>query len=292
MRYEVFGFNQADVVKQFSGRVETEDLLLLDYIIDAAASPKMTHIIKDGVAYVWLNQRKILEDLPVLNIKPDTLKRKLRNLEELKLIQTTISYDSKGRGGSRVFYSITDSCYSLRYESSFDVEKNPPQSEFDVEKNPPQTTNRGGKKSTSYNLLRKTDKQLEKTDKDIVENRVDLLLNNYHRICNRLSKVRALPVKRRKAILDLLRKHTMEEVLEVFQKANDSDFLCGVNDRGWKADLDFILREDKFVSILEGKYSGKSSVSATIEHGASSSGHRANIEQILEDIRNGNAEEF
>mgnify|MGYP005796865919 CR=1 FL=1 len=30
----------------------------------------------------------------------------------------------------------------------------------------------------------------------------------------------------------------------------------GKNDRGWKADFDFLMRVDKATSILEGKYGG------------------------------------
>lgn len=36
--------------------------------------------------------------------------------------------------------------------------------------------------------------------------------------------------------------------------ANNSAFLTGQNDRGWKADFDFIMRIDKATAILEGKY--------------------------------------
>lgn len=36
-----------------------------------------------------------------------------------------------------------------------------------------------------------------------------------------------------------------------------SDFLRGVNDRGWKANIEWFLREDTVVKILEGRHDAK-----------------------------------
>jgi hypothetical protein len=43
---------------------------------------------------------------------------------------------------------------------------------------------------------------------------------------------------------------------EAMKKIPESEFLLGKNDRGWKADMEFFLRPDTVVKILEGKYSG------------------------------------
>lgn len=37
-------------------------------------------------------------------------------------------------------------------------------------------------------------------------------------------------------------------------RARASPFLCGANDRGWRADLDFFLQASSFVRLMEGKY--------------------------------------
>jgi len=111
-------------------------------------------------------------------------------------------------------------------------------------------------------------KEKESLSKD-KDNQVETLLKDYHEFCFNLPKVRALTDKRRKAIQNILKKHAEEEVVECFKIANESSFLTGDNDRGWKADLDFLLREDKFVNILEGKYGGKKrlkSVAKDTEH--------------------------
>lgn len=37
-------------------------------------------------------------------------------------------------------------------------------------------------------------------------------------------------------------------------KIRDAPHLLGENDRGWRADLDFVLRKDKFIKLMEGGY--------------------------------------
>ena len=38
------------------------------------------------------------------------------------------------------------------------------------------------------------------------------------------------------------------------EKLGNSEFCQGKNDRGWKADFDFLLKESSFVKLMEGKY--------------------------------------
>jgi hypothetical protein len=37
-------------------------------------------------------------------------------------------------------------------------------------------------------------------------------------------------------------------------KIRHSPFLCGENDRGWKANLDFVLQKTSFTRLMEGSY--------------------------------------
>lgn len=97
--------------------------------------------------------------------------------------------------------------------------------------------------------------------KDINNSQNSTTVNNfidlYHRICVSLPKVIKVTDKRKKGILNIVKKYSYEDIKQVFINLENSDFCKGKNDRGWKADLDFILREDKFVATLEGKYSSK-----------------------------------
>ena len=61
-----------------------------------------------------------------------------------------------------------------------------------------------------------------------------------------------------KASLPKIRKlgqqYSLEEIREVFEKANKSKFLQGSNDRGWSATFDWIITPDNFEKIRDGNY--------------------------------------
>lgn len=78
--------------------------------------------------------------------------------------------------------------------------------------------------------------------------------NLYNEICTNLPQVKMLSEKRKKAIRAFHKQLTVDDFKTVCGKANKSDFMTGKNDRGWKADFDFLLRVDKAINILEGKY--------------------------------------
>lgn len=123
-----------------------------------------------------------------------------------------------------------------------------------------------GVQATCTNNKEDIKKQEENNKKDRKDSHsgVNTVIEQYHELCFNLPKVRALTDKRKKAILNILKKHTEEEIIECFKIANESSFLVGDNDRGWKADFDFLIREDKFVNILEGKYGGRKKIKNTV----------------------------
>ena len=102
----------------------------------------------------------------------------------------------------------------------------------------------------------KNDKKYKKTDRAVSRDDVDNFVRLYHKHCFNLPKVRQLSDKRINAIKKIIMKYSQEDIIEVFDNANNSDFLLGKCEGTWKADFDFILREDKFLNILEGKYGG------------------------------------
>ena len=138
MKYSILGFNQSRVVdyfvdievnrpRQVNGEKQevTEmvrlacdllDIHLLNYIMYAQGSPKMTHIVKDEISYVWLCHSHILEDLPILRIAEGTLRNRLVKLRQMKLIDSVTIANSKGRG-SHTFYTLTKTAGSMLYET-------------------------------------------------------------------------------------------------------------------------------------------------------------------------------
>jgi hypothetical protein len=93
-------------------------------------------------------------------------------------------------------------------------------------------------------------------------------LNNvvveFNQVVSRLPKVTALTPKRRNTIKQRIKEHGREAVSVCFFKTGKSDFLCGVNDRGWKASFDWIMKPENLVKILEGNYDNKTQIPQNI----------------------------
>lgn len=73
-----------------------------------------------------------------------------------------------------------------------------------------------------------------------------------------LSQIRKLTDVRRKKVQAQLRRFNLTEWQSVFAKISQSPFLLGQTG-DWRCDFDFILSEQNFVKILEGKYDRQSS---------------------------------
>lgn len=150
MRYTVLGFNQEALIKY---DLNMNEVLLLDYIYNAVASPTMIHKIDNDISYVWLNHKKVLEDLPILNIGEDRLKRVLQHLLELHLIQSIKEIHGKG---SRSYYCITKECEELRYSA------------HEVLKTTLHNDVRSVENNTSYNKLNNDNKLNSNNSKELL----------------------------------------------------------------------------------------------------------------------------
>jgi hypothetical protein len=69
-----------------------------------------------------------------------------------------------------------------------------------------------------------------------------------------LSVPKAITASRRRSLLLRIEEHGLPAVLDAIDRIGRSRFCRGENDRGWRADLDFLCQPKSFVSILEGKY--------------------------------------
>lgn len=164
MKYSILGFNQEEVVKL--DEVDIVDLLLLDYIYTAIASPTMLHKVgENNQPYVWLYHEKILQDLPILNIGEEALKKHIAKLKRVGLIKSLQDFTSE-RKGSRSFYTITEDCEKLRYTGVKEYTSSYEQ----VYKNTPNEDETGVQKYTSYKQLDIIDNKVNKTNsKELVQ---------------------------------------------------------------------------------------------------------------------------
>lgn len=104
-------------------------------------------------------------------------------------------------------------------------------------------------KSSSKSLSKKTE--------------TDEFLTAYFSMAERsgLAMPRAISVSRRARIAAKIKAHGLPVCLEAIQRVGQSNFCTGINERGWKADLDFVLQDKSFLGLIEGKYDNREPVS-------------------------------
>lgn len=74
-----------------------------------------------------------------------------------------------------------------------------------------------------------------------------------------LAKVKKSNKSRDKKIAEIFNELTQDEWAAVIKKINESTFCCGTNDRGWKADFDWLLKKETHLKVSEGKYDDRHS---------------------------------
>ena len=81
------------------------------------------------------------------------------------------------------------------------------------------------------------------------------VLEAYNAVAERcgLSKARMTP-ERRKKLNGFVKRHSIDDITEAIHGLETSPFLRGDNDRGWKADFDFLLQPKSFTKLIEGTY--------------------------------------
>lgn len=72
-----------------------------------------------------------------------------------------------------------------------------------------------------------------------------------------LTRVRKLSADRKAKLKRRLAEHGLGGWREALAKIRGSPFCRGENDRGWSANIDFMLAETSFLKLLEGNYDGR-----------------------------------
>ena len=81
----------------------------------------------------------------------------------------------------------------------------------------------------------------------------------YNNICKSLTPIRSLSDSRKEKIRTRWKQldFNIDNFKKVFEIVEGSSFCTGNNNRGWKADFDWIMKnDDNIIKILEGKYGG------------------------------------
>lgn len=106
--------------------------------------------------------------------------------------------------------------------------------------------------------LAEEDKEEDK-EREVDKKKIDYdgIKDAYNSLCPSLPAVKSLSDARRKAIKARLNSYTVDDLNEAFMKAEASDFLKGRNDRNWRANFDWILKDANIAKILDGLYDNR-----------------------------------
>ena len=90
------------------------------------------------------------------------------------------------------------------------------------------------------------------------------VIEAYNDTCYSLPSVKTLNDGRKRAIRKLYRNYSMEQINEVFLKAQCSDFLSGKSGK-WNATFDWLIKDSNFIKVLEGNYDNKVATASRID---------------------------
>lgn len=76
----------------------------------------------------------------------------------------------------------------------------------------------------------------------------------YNATCVSFPRLTVLSDNRKKAIKARLHTYTVEQFKQMFEMAEQSDFLKGANNRNWSANFDWLIKDSNFAKVLEGNY--------------------------------------
>lgn len=154
--------------------------------------------------------------------------------------------------------------------STVDVESN---TTDDVEFNPTD--------EVQFHQIKQSIKQSIKQDICNFQRIIDM----YHEICVSYPRATKLSEARKKAIKARLKTYTEDDFRDLFQLAEDSDFLKGKNNRNWSANLDWLIKDSNMAKVLDGNYSKKGSTVNGEQFSNNGYGHVKTGNELMDEIR-------
>ncbi|QLY78062.1 conserved phage C-terminal domain-containing protein [Clostridium intestinale] len=160
MKYTVNGFLQEKLIEY---ELDDKDAILLRYFVDFKGSGKMKSRIVDEEQYYWLSYKGVIEEYPILNLKEDSVYRRLKKLCEKKiLVSITVR-----EGGTYSFYNIGENYITLISDTNPNALK-----KDNISKNP-----QNKPKKNTINQSENNPKQLEENPSNGEQNPTNSDLN-------------------------------------------------------------------------------------------------------------------
>ena len=113
--YIVFPQAKLLALREEGIKLDFSDLALIEYVAWARGSNTMLKHYEEetNMTFVWISHKKMLEDMPFMDIKESALKKKLNKLCQVGLLDYKLFANKKGRG-TRAYYTLTYKCEELK----------------------------------------------------------------------------------------------------------------------------------------------------------------------------------
>ena len=113
--------------------------------------------------------------------------------------------------------------------------------------------------TTGHNIRNKEIKNIRREEEGENSINPEEVQNLFNKICIFFKPCMTIGKASLPKIRKLGQQYSLEEIREVFEKANKSKFLQGSNDRGWSATFDWIITPENFEKIMAGNYDNSES---------------------------------
>lgn len=111
MKFTILGYNQAKLVEL---GLDVIDALLLRYFVDFKDSGTMVKETIGGEQYYWLKYEGIMKELPILDLKKDSIYRRFKNMSKNKVL----NHKTVKNKGIYSYYNIGSNYLKLLSDSN------------------------------------------------------------------------------------------------------------------------------------------------------------------------------
>ena len=113
MKLFLIGFSQKNAleIRDTNQKLDIIDLVILDWL--KCFYPKMKKCFIGEKEYVWIEYQKVLDDIPILDIKKRTVMGRFKKMSELGVLEHTTVYEKDGRKGTYSYFRLADKYFSL-----------------------------------------------------------------------------------------------------------------------------------------------------------------------------------
>lgn len=207
----------------------------------------------DGTYWTYNSIKAFKEMIPYASEKQ--IRTALNKLQEEGLIMTG-NYN-KSAYDRTMWYAITELGKSILQDGNFHLPCR--ENEIAQEGEPIPDINTDINTDIIPDNKKEINKEREESTTTSCKNVYEHIKDMFNDTCVSFPRLTVLSESRKKMIKARLNKYSIEQVKEMFAKAEASDFLKGANNRNWRASFDWLMKDSNFPKVLEGNYDNKES---------------------------------